>query len=88
MELMCLITDWMHMNLSKLWELAMDREAQRAAVHEVAKSWTQLSDWTERVSMFSYDHADHNFAMNRTRQGILELESRSNPCLNPGLSFP
>ena len=88
MELMCLITNWMHMNLSKLWELVMDREARRAAVYEVAKSWTQLSDWTERVSIFSCDHADHNFAMNRTRRGIIELESRSNPCLNPGLSFP
>ena len=34
------ITDSMHMRLSKLWEMVKDREARRAAVHEVAKSWT------------------------------------------------
>ena len=38
------IIDIMDMSLSKLWETVKDRQAWPAAVHEVAKSWTQLSD--------------------------------------------
>ena len=38
------ITNLMHMSLSKLEELAMDREAWRTIVHGVTKSWTQLSN--------------------------------------------
>ena len=48
------ITDLLNMSLNKLWELVMDREVWRAAVHGVGKSWTRLSNWTELMNIYLY----------------------------------
>ena len=43
------ISDLMHMGLGELWELMMDREAWRAAIHGVTKSWTHLRDLAQHT---------------------------------------
>ena len=53
------ITDSMDMSSSKLQELVMDREAWRAAVHGVAKSWTRLSDWITQQQLCSSPPSSH-----------------------------
>ena len=55
-------TDYMHMSLSKLQELVMDREAWHVAVHGVTRNWTRMSNWTElnwTVGLWRQYHEDH-----------------------------
>ena len=58
------ITNLMDVSLSELRELVMDREAWPAVIHGVAKSWTRLSDWTERSCYtVNTDSAGLNYAL-------------------------
>ena len=53
------ITDSMNVSLSELWELVMDRDAWRAAIHGIAKSWTRLSKWSELNWSICYSVIDN-----------------------------
>ena len=68
------IFDSVDMCLSKLWEIVKDREAWHAAVHEVTKSWTQLSDWTTYPQSRPFFRAKNNQeAMKNDERGYIKM---------------
>ena len=77
-------TDLMDMRLSELRELVIDREAWHAAVHGVAKSWTQLSDWTElnwksrELTLFLVETKWFKYMTNMKQIDEFEIRRRQN----------
>ena len=78
------ITDSMDVSLSELWELVMDREAWRAAIHGVTKSRTWLSDWTE----LNWNLLQSNLEFIDSNANLIQKHSYTNPEIMLKLGMP
>ena len=81
------ITNSRHMRLSKLRELVKDREAWHAAVHGVAKSWTWLSNWTDRLEETSEELRRRRCALFLIRDSLSKGISKSSIFQSQDSSF-
>ena len=83
------ITNWMDMSFSKLLEMVKDREACHAAVHGIANSWTQLSNWTElnwiEYSYISSVHFSHSVVSDSLQSHESQLARPPCPSPSPGV---
>ena len=80
------ITNSVDMSLSKLQEIEKDREAWRAAVHAVAKSWTQLREWTTSGWLNWYNHFGKLVGIVMSLNCVVPpLPSEKKICWNPNL---